>query len=209
MKKPRENKSRRKIRRHRQLQGQRQRKASRDERGYVPAGFTFGVFLKNHKVEIFFLVLLVAGVIGIVLLGPDKGVIDEMRASVSSVIEEKAQYWDEDYPDGYKVIALTDKDIVHTSFDTLPEDLEINWKKLSVTRIQAKQFGSVEEKIKIRMTGIHYPPAGVSGLEIMTTLIRKEGAAAVLTRFNDLEFVAKIVGDNGEQVYCLLGLRQR
>ena len=196
------------MRHHQQLRNQRQRDMAREEGKYAPARFVPGLFLKRHKVEIFLFVFLAAGVLSIILLGPDKGEINEMRASVSSVVEEKSQYWDEAYPYGYKVIALTDADIVHTSFDTLPEDLKINWKDLSVIRIQAKQFGSTDEKIKISMTGIYYAPAGVSDLAITTTLIRREGTSVILTRFNDLEFVAEIVEDNGEQVFCLLGLRQ-
>ena len=195
------------MRHHRQLRDQRQREIAREKNKYTPAKFALGLFLKRRKIEIFFTVILIVGVSGIILLGPDKGAIKEMSASVSSVIEEKSQYWDEAYPYGYKIIALTDADIVHTSFDTLPEDLEINWKDLSVVRIQTRQFGSMDEKIKISMTGIHYAPAGVSDLAITTTLIRKAGASAFLTRFNDLEFVAEIVEDNGEQVFCLLGLR--
>ncbi|MCK5083634.1 MAG: hypothetical protein KAR31_12055 [Candidatus Omnitrophica bacterium] len=180
----------------------------REERKYVPAGFVPGLFLKHHKVEIFLLVLLVAGVLSITLLGPDKGAINEMSASLSSVIEERSQYWDEAYPYGYKIIALTGTEIVHTSFDTLPEDLEINWKDLSVSRIQTKQFGSADEKIKIGMTGIYYVPAGVSGLAITTTLTKKKGASSILTRFDDLKFVVEIIEDNGEQVFCLFGLQQ-
>ncbi|MCK4882758.1 MAG: hypothetical protein KAS92_07020, partial [Candidatus Omnitrophica bacterium] len=129
------------------------------------------------------------------------------KASVSSVIEERSEVWDEAYPYGYKIIVFTGSEIVHTSFDTLPEDLKINWKNLSVARVQAKQFGSMDEKIKIGMTDISYGPAGVSGLTIRISFIRKVGAATILTRFDDLEFIAEIIEDNTDQTFCLFGLR--
>ncbi|MCK5180863.1 MAG: hypothetical protein KAR32_15125 [Candidatus Omnitrophica bacterium] len=207
MKRSRKNKGCRKLRHYRQLRDQRQRETVRGEKKYVPAGFVLGLFLRRHKVEIFLFVFLISGVLSIILLGPDKRAINEMSASLSAVIEEKSSYWDEAYPYGYKIIALTDTDIVHTSFDTLPEDLEINWKNLFVTRIQAKQFGNTQEKIKISMDDIYYAPDGVSGLSITTTLVRRAGASAVLMQFNDLEFVAEIVENNEKQVFCLLGLR--
>lgn len=207
MKRFRKNGSRKKSRHHRQLQSQHQREVDREEKKYVPAQFAPGIFLKRHRVEMFFLFLLTAGVLSIIMSGPDKEAIEEMKASVSSVIEERSEVWDEAYPYGYKIIALTGSEIVHTSFDTLPEDLKINWKSLSVARVQAKQFGSMDEKIKIGMTDISYGPAGVSGLTIRTSFIRKVGAITILTRFDDLEFIVEIIEDNTDQTFCLFGLR--
>jgi len=115
--------------------------------------------------------------------------------------------WDAEFSQGYKIIVFTDTDIIHTSLNTLPDDLKINWKEMSVARIQANQLNNTIEKIKITINDIAYMPAQVSGLAVTVTLLRKKGAAARLTKFGDLEFVAKIVEDNGGQLFCLLGLR--
>jgi hypothetical protein len=207
LKKSQKNKSRRKMRHHQQLRQQRQRGMVREEKNYTPAGFVPGVFFRRHKVEMFLLMVLAVGVFIIISFGPDKGAINEMRDSVSSVIEEGSQYWEESYPYGYKIIALTGTDIIQTSFDTLPEDLKIKWKNLAVARVQTKESGNLSEKIEMGMSGIQYAPAGVSNLSITTTLIRKKGASSILTQFDDLEFAAEIIEDNGEQVFFLFGLR--
>lgn len=201
------NTNRGKIRRRRQLREQRQRIESRGKRKYVPGRFMLGQFFKRHKVEFFFLAIIVAGVFGVFLLGPDKRAMNEMSSSMSSIIEGKSQLWQKAYPHGYKIIALTDKNIIHTSFDTLPEELEIDWDNLSISRIQADQFKKTNEKIKIKMSGINYAPAGVSGLTISTTFTRRKGATVSLIRFNKLEFVVEIIEDDGSQIFCLLGLR--
>ncbi|MBN1870456.1 MAG: hypothetical protein JW847_07785 [Candidatus Omnitrophica bacterium] len=208
MSKYRKNKDRNKAKHHRQLWKQRQRKLAREERIYSPADADFGVILKTHKREVFLFVLMAVGVMGIILSGPDKDSMNKMSASVSSEIEQKSLYWEEAYPFGFKVIAFMGTDIVQTDFDTLPEDLKINWKNLSVVRIQTRQDDRTVEKIKISISGIQYEPANVSDVTITTTLVRNRGASALMTRFNDLEFVAEIIEDKDDQVYCLFGLRE-
>ena len=208
MKRSQKNKSRNKVRRRRHLKDERERAVARERNKYAPEPFVFSRFLKRRKIEISFIVFLAAGVLGIILLGPDKDAINEMRASVSSAIEEKAPDWDEAYPYGYKVIALTEADIVYTDFDTLPDDLKIDWKNISVVWIQTRQFGSVDEKLKVVIKDMDYGPAGVSGLSVTSTFIRKKGAKTILTRLGDLEFVAEIIEDTGTQLFCLFGLRE-
>jgi len=174
---------------------------------YVPEAFSFWRILKKHIIEMSFGVILLFGIGAVVLLGPDKKAVREMSASMSSIIEDQSPYWREAYPYGYKIIAFTDKNIIHTFFDTLPEDLEINWKDLSVARIQASQIKNTDEKIKITMANINYAPADVSGLTIVTSFSRKKGIRTSLTRLGGLEFVAEIIEDNGQELFCLFGLR--
>ena len=207
MKRSRKKTNRAKVRKRRQIRDQREREQHRTEKKYVPEKFVFWRFLKQRKIELLLVIVMIAGITGIVFLGPDKGAINEVKTSVSSVIEEQSGYWEETYPYGYKIIALRGKDIIHTSYDTLPEGLEINWRNLSAVRIQATQFGSTEEKIKIKIPDINYAPEAVSGLTATVAFIRRKGVTTSLAQLGDLRFIVEIIEDTGDQVFCLFGLQ--
>lgn len=209
MKGSRKNISRGSIRRRRQLRDQRRRAACREERRYARSAFSLRRFVGRYKAEAFFIAVLIAGVLAVASLGPDKKAAKAARDSVSSFLTDRSREWNQAYPYGYKIIALTDKDIIHTSFDTLPGDLEIDWKNLSVSRIQADRLRGTDEKIKIGIDGLNYAPAGVSGVSVTAAFSRKKGARAALARFGGLDFAAEIVEDDGEYLFLLLGLRGR
>ncbi len=195
--------SRTKIRHHKRLQEQRLREQRREQKKYVPEGFSF----KQYKMELLLVILMACAVCGILFLGPDKKAMNLVRDSYSFLIEGKEEDWEAAYPYGYKIIALTDKGIVHTSYDTLPGDLKIDWKKVSVVRIQMKEFGSLEEKINIEIPEISYLQAGVSGMTIKVAFIRKEGAGADLAKLGAFKFTAEIIKDTEGLVFCLFGLK--
>jgi hypothetical protein len=207
LKKSRQKANRARVRQRKQLSEQRQRVQDREKHKYTPEVFSFGRFLKEHKIELAFAVIVAACITGIVFLGPDKSAIKAMSASVSATIEGQSLQWDVAYPHGYKIIVFTDSDIIHTTFDTLPENLRINWNKLSVARIQSAEFGSVSEKVKITIPGMDYAPAGILGRTVTVSFIRKKGAIVRLAQFGNIEFVAEVIEDDTARLFCLFGLR--
>jgi hypothetical protein len=204
----RKNMSRGEIRRRRQLREQRQRIESREDEEHIQEEFSFKLFLKKYTVEVSLVVFLITGVSTVILLGPDKKAVNERQDAVRVLLRDRTYEWDEAYPYGYKIMAFTGKEIIHTSFDTLPKDFRIDWRNASVARIQASSLTNTDEKIKITMRGIRYPPAGVSGLKVTTTFSSRKGVVAKLARIGELELVAEIVEDNGEVLFCLIGLKE-
>lgn len=203
----REKRSRGKIRRRRQLREESERIASRQQGGCAENEASSQLQFRKYKIELFLAAFVIICSVFIMSFGPDKKAAKKMRNSFDPFLYSQLFEWDSAFAQGYKVIVFTDEGIIQTSFDTLPKDLKINWKKMSVTRIQANQQSGIIEKIKITLDGITYAPAGISGLTTSVTLSRQKGASARLAKLGKLEFVAKIVEDEDHQLFCLLGLR--
>jgi hypothetical protein len=72
-----------------------------------------------------------------------------------------------------------------------------------------KESGSLEEKIMIEIPDITFAPAGVSGLTVKVAFIRAVGATAILAEWGRFRFVAKMVEDTGDRIFCLFGLQER
>jgi len=208
MSRSRKKRSRREIRRRRQLREESGRIASRQEAKYTEEEIPLRSLFGKYKVELSLVVFALIGVIFVMSLGPDKKAAQKLRESFDSSLYVESLRWDMTFSQGYKVFVFTEKNIIPTSFDTLPDDLKIDWKKMSVTRIQTDQLSGTIEKIKITMNGITYAPADVSGMSTTVILSRQKGASARLARFGKLEFVAKIVEDDGSQLFFLLGLKR-
>jgi len=206
MSKSRKDMSRGEIRRRRQLREQQERVDSKDDRRYLPAEFGFEAFLYKRKKESIFLVIIVIGVFAVLSLGPDRKAMDELRDSVDEMLSWQSMEWDVKHPHGYKVIAFTDKNIVMTSYDTMPDELKINWKKISVARIQMDQMRQTTEKIEVKIDNISYPPANISGASVVATISRNIGATASLGQYGDLNLFVKIIHDDGSNLFCLFGL---
>ena len=196
------------IRRKRQLRKQSERIHDRGDKRYVPADMTFGAFIKRQKGLFIFAAILAVGIWGVKKLTPDKKVDSIMQNSIDAIISERTQEWDQSYPYGYKIIVFTDKEIMHTSFDTIAPDFRINWKELSVTRIQADQLERTEEKIKITPPKIQYGPQSVSSLSGVTAVIsRKKGMKRSLGEFEKFEIILEIVDDREGRLLCLFGIK--
>ncbi len=209
LKRSRKKTSRTKARHHRQMRDQKYRQHRREEKEYSPEQFSLMLLFRKRSGELLLIVIVIAAIVGIIFLGPDKKAAKEMMDSVSAVVEGQEADWEKMYPRGYKVIVLTDKDIIHTVYDTLPEDLKINWDKMFVERIQIREFGSLDEKIKIEISGISYVATGTSDLSVVGSFIRNEGVRIALAQLGDLDFMVEIVEDTGDQVFCLFGLKNR
>jgi len=207
MSQSRKKRSRKEIRRRRQLREKDQRVASNEEEKYAETEISLRLPFKKYKIELLFVIFAVIGVIFVISLGPDKKAAQELRESFNPFLYAKSWQWDEAFSKGYKIIVFTEKSIIHTSFDTLPDDLKINWKEMSVARIQANRLSGTTEKIKITINDITYAPADVSGMTTTVILSRQKGASGRLARLGKLELVAKIVEDDGSQLFFLLGLR--
>ncbi len=208
MSRPQKKRNRREIRRRRQSREKNQRLVSRDEKKYTEGDISILLFLKRYIFELFLIICLIIGIVFVKSLGPDKEAAQKLQESFDPALYGESLEWDKVFTGGYKILVLTEKDIIQTSFDTLPDDLKINWKKMSVTRIQANQLGNTIEKIKIIIKDINYAPADVSGLTAIATLSRQKGVFARLAVFSNFEFIAKIVRDDAGQLFCLLGLRE-
>jgi len=202
------NKNRHQMRRRKQLRAQKGRELERQPVRQGEAAFSWKKLLAAHILELFFMGLLAAGIMGIMMLAPDRRSIKKMSDSVSVVVENQAPVWQKSYPFGYKVIAFTEKGIVHTSFDTFPEGFVFDWSSLVVAHIQANRLTNTDEKIQVVMENIDYMDVGVSGMTIDATFTRKKGMTNVLGHFGELELVAQIVEDTGGQIFCLFGLRR-
>lgn len=207
MNRSRKKRSRGEARRHKRLREENERIASRQDEEYAEDEIPLRLLLKKYKVELLLVGLVIIGVAIIMSLGPDKKTAKKLRDSFNPFLYSQSWEWDEAFSQGYKIIVLTDKNIIQTSFDTLPDDLKINWKKMSVARVQSSRLNSMTEKIKITLTGITYAPADMLGVTATVILSRQKGASARLAQFGKIEFVAKIVEDDGEQLFCLFGLR--
>jgi len=207
MNRSRNKRSRREIRRRRQLREKSQRIVSQEKEIYIQEETSILLLLKKYKVELLLIVFVVISVIFIISLGPDKKAAKKLQKSFDPFLHSRSLEWDEIFIKGYKIFVLTDRDIIQTSFDTLPDDLKINWKKMSVVRIQANQLNSMTEKIKITINDITYVSAGVSGLTAKAIFSRKKGASARLARFGKLDFIVKIVEEDNGKLFCLFGLK--
>ena len=196
------------IQRKRQLRKQSERIHAREDRKYVPADMTFGVFIRKHRGLFIFVTILAVGIWGGRKLASIKKVDSVLQNSIDAIISERTQEWDESYPYGYKIIVFTDKEIMHTSFDTISPDFRVNWKELSVIRIQADQLERTEEKIKITAPKIQYGPQSISSLSGVTaTISRKVGMKMKLGEFDKFEFIFEIVEDSEGQLFCLFGIK--
>ena len=207
VKRPKKYISRSQTRRRRQLREQGQRSKSRDDEEYVYGEFALWPYLKNHKIEALFICVLIFYAAAVYVLRPDQKVIQEKKDAVSSLLLDQSYEWGRAYPHGYKIIAFTDENIIHTNYDTLPEELTFDWKRFSATRIQANRIKSTEEKIRIKMPGINYLPAGVSNLSITATLLRQKGAIGHLAKFGKMALIAEILEEREGYVFCLFGLK--
>ena len=207
MNRSRKKRNRREIRRQRQLREKNQRIAVHGEEKYTEEEIPLRLRLKKHAVEFSLIAFVIIGVLFVISLGPDKKSVQELRESFAPFLNKRSLEWDEEFLQGYKIIVFTDKNIIQTSFDTLPDDLKINWKKMSVVRIQANQLSGTTEKIKIAINDITYTPEDVSGMTVTVILSRQKGASARLARLGKFELVAKIGEDDGRQLFFLLGLR--
>jgi len=199
--------NRREIRRRKKLKGENERIATRQEGRGTVEGVSLRSLIKKYTIELFLVGFVLIGVVFIISLGPDKKAVQKLQESFDPQLYGRSWEWDEAFAQGYKVFVLTETDIIQTSFDTLPEDLKIDWNKISITRIEENQPDGTIEKIKIVINDIHFKSAGISGLSTAAILSRQKGAYTKLASFGELEFVAKIVEDDGSQLFCLLGLR--
>lgn len=198
--------SRGKLKRRRQLRQVYERNTDEEKKKKDLREPAFIRFFKKRVIELLFVAVLVIGIFFVKSLGPDKKAMNTLRESVSSLLLEYAWEWDELYPNGYKVISLSDQNIIHTTYDTLPKALKIDWNKVSIERIQDKQLTSIFEKIRIKMSNINYAPGEVKGLSVSTAMVRQKGATSTIARLGDLNLIVKIVEDTGDQVFCLFAL---
>jgi hypothetical protein len=204
----RKTKSRGRIRRERQLRQQRERIKTCVEEKFIPKEFSLGMYLKRQRGLIVLLLVLVVGIRGIRRLGPDKKADTAIEASVGSQLAERSQVWPKEYPYGYKIIALTEKEIFHTSYDTFSDDFKIDWRDLSVTRIKADHLKKTEEKIRIVAPQVRYVPHNISSRsEVTVTISRKKGMKTSLLKFDHFELFTEIVEDHEGYLFCLFGLK--
>lgn len=198
---------RKRSKRKRQLLDQRMRAQRRQQYQFTAAKFSVGHYLKDHLLELTIVVFAAACVIGIYFLGPDREAMRAMSEAIGSQMAERPQQWGKEYPLGFKVIALTETEIIPTGFDTLPKDFHVNWSGLSVARVQSVEYATSIEKIKMTIPGIRYPPQGVNGLDVSISFVWEKGARAHVADLGDRELVIEVVeGDTG-QLFCLFGLR--
>ena len=205
----RKTKSRGRVRRERQLRKQRERVKARGDGLYVPKEMVPGAFLKRQIGVIVLAVILIAGIWAVKMLVSDKQGIADIEELIGARLEDERLSRGKEYPYGYKLIALTDKEIIPTSYDTLSRDFKIDWKRLSITRIRADQLQGAEEKIRIVAPQVHYLPRNISSQSLVTTTIsRKKGMKTTLAQFDRFEFMAEIVEDKEGYLYCLFGLKR-
>jgi len=173
MNRSRKKRSRRDIRRRRQVREKSQRIAAHEEKKYTKEKVPLRFLFKKHVVELSLIAIMIFGVLFVISLGPDKNAVKELQDSFDPFLYDRSLEWDEEFLQGYKIIVFTDKDIIQTSFDTLPNELKIDWKKMSVVRIQANQLSGTTEKVKITLNDIAYAPVNVSGMTTRAVLLRQ------------------------------------
>jgi len=208
MNRSRKKRNRKEIRRRKQLREESGRVASRLDEEHVEDEIAQRSLLQKYKIELSLFVFVIIGIVFIMSLGPDQRAAKKLRNSFNPFLYSRSWEWDEVFPRGYKIIVLTNKDIIQTSFDTLPDDLKINWKEMAVARIQSSQLSDMIEKIKITLFNIAYVPADISRVTTTATLLRQKEASARLAQFGKIEFVVKIVEIEDNQIFCLFGLRK-
>lgn len=204
----RKSKSRGRIRRERQLRKQHERIQARGEGRYVPKELTFGVFLRRQGSIVVLAAILFVGIWGVNRLRPEKSAATDIEELLSPLLKDGPPAWAREYPYGYKLIALTEEEMISTSYDTFSGDFKIDWKKMSITRIKADQLKTSEEKIRIIAPPVQYLPQKISSRSVVTTTIsRKAGMKATLAKFDRFEFVVEIVEDKEGYLFCLFGLK--
>jgi hypothetical protein len=199
--------SRSELKRRRQLKEQGSRLESREEASSKEKEFRIERFVAKHFITLMCVALLVIGILIVRLIMPNMEDLERIDNTVSGLILDRSYDWALKYPFGYKIIALTDKKIIHTNYDSLPSDLQINWKKLVAARIEADLLSDIVESIKVELKDIKYDPANVTDLSVRTTITRYKGARTRLAQIGSMDFMIEIVEDNGEHVFCLLGLQ--
>jgi len=177
---------------------------------YVPDELTLAVCLQRLGILLVFGLFMLLGIYAVRLFGPDKEALKAIEQSVTSQLEDKSSQWDRQYPYGYKIIALTDQEIIHTAYDTFTPDFEINWRELSVTKIRADQLQSSAEKIRIVAPRIKCLSEDVSSRSTVTvTISSNKGMKASLVKFGRFDFGMEVVENTDGKIYCLFGLRQK
>lgn len=144
----------------------------------------------------------------LVLLTSRKSVPEAVQTVLETLAQEQAPQWAQKYPQGYKLIVITNDEIIHTDYDHLPDKLQVDWKELIVKKLKADQLKNMPERIRIQLSGLSYAPTGISGITITSTFTRQKGMIGSFLKFNGLELVAEIIEDQGNMIFCLLGLRQ-
>ena len=132
---------------------------------------------------------------------------EDIKSSMLSVSNEQHVLWKKKYPSGYKIIAFSEKKIIHTEQDTLPDDLKIDWKNVSVSVLPANPLTYTEEKLKINVPIISYAPMDMQGLNVSVVISRKKQEVVGLAKFGWHNLMAEIIGDDGDSILCLIGFQ--
>ncbi len=134
-------------------------------------------------------------------------ITEDIESAFLSVTEQQRLDWQKKYPSGYKIVLIRGNKIVHTSQDTLPQDLKIDWHNVGVTVIPANSLTRTEEKIRIDLPISSYAPVDVYGRDVSAELSRHQRKALGLTKLGWHNLMIEIIGEEDDDLLCLIGFQ--
>lgn len=195
-------------RRRKWHQRRRRREAFEAAHEAVLEKFSFRSFLRENRVPLFFIVLALAGITALWMTLPLKETVpDDITATLKTLAEEQLPRWAQKYSKGYKLIVITDQEIILTDYDRLPENLRADWKHLVIKRLKADPFKNIPERIQIELSGLSYAPADIFDVTASAAFTRQKGMTGSFLKFDGSELAAEIIEDQGNRIFCLFGLR--
>jgi len=131
----------------------------------------------------------------------------ELDNVITGIIENREYEFSQSYPYGYKIITFENNKALSSSTDTLPEDLEIDWKRIALLHLRPDQTKKNPGAIKIRIPDMHYQSFHISGLEVTTTFVKKRGEVSSIAQFGNREFLMEVLEAYESSLIVLFGLR--
>ncbi len=132
---------------------------------------------------------------------------EQLKGNTEHLIKSKGENWDFQYPDGYKVITLANNKVIESSVDTLPKDIFVDWKNISLARVTPEKLKDNPGLIKMRLGEITHQASGLNQTTIMVSFAREVGQQVVVTPIKKKELFFELLEVYENSMVCLFALR--
>jgi hypothetical protein len=172
---------------------------------YVPTlpqrPFSWGRFLAENQSEIFFIgILIIASVFVYSFAHSHSQNRSDVAALNSAVPQNQINDLRKRYPQGFRIFALSNQQIVALDTDTLPQGLKVDWDishlvKLSRDEIRF-QLGDISYRSKLLLSA--FP----------VKMPRREGKTSNTMVVNNVEITVELLGEYTNGIFFALGFKE-
>jgi len=86
----------------------------------------------------------------------------QIQQELDESVRDKIKDYTAKYPKGIKIVTFENNEMIESSIDTLPQDLRINWKKVSLLRVSPELSRDNPSAAKIQLPQVTYDIYGIS-----------------------------------------------